>query len=434
MAIKKVPSPIPFSQLSGRDLEAYQHYSRVTDGKGRYLPFEEFQYRIKKGEDVTVAWTLTRLARNAALQRIDYHNEAGEAAGFNITPAIYAVCELADKHATTLALSEQIERLRGAGAELSQLRFEEPITSSQLEGANTTTLVARNMLESGRAPRTEDEQMIAGNARLMAEIPELTEELLTLDLIRKLHAIGMGGINDQKYRPGEFRETDDVVIADYDGNIVHQPPRAMELAPRLQNICDWLNSKEEYIHPLIRACILHFMIAHEHPFRDGNGRTSRALFYWFMLKSGYAAFKYVSISQLLHAAPVKYAHSYQYTETDGMDLTYFLEYQATIIGRALRVYLEHIETITNRSAMIDRRLVESGALRRLTARQVTLLNIMLSTPSKTYTAADVSELLGVSDNTARNDLRAVVREGFALEKRANDQKTVYVGQIAGISR
>lgn len=434
MAIKKVPSPIPFSQLSGRDLEAYQHYNRVTDGKGRYLPFEEFQYRIKKGEDVTVAWTLTRLARNAALQRIDYHNEAGEAAGFNITPAIYAVCELADKHATTLALSEQIERLRGAGAELSQLRFEEPITSSQLEGANTTTLVARNMLESGRAPRTEDEQMIAGNARLMAEIPELTEELLTLDLIRKLHAIGMGGINDQKYRPGEFRETDDVVIADYDGNIVHQPPRAMELAPRLQNICDWLNSKEEYIHPLIRACILHFMIAHEHPFRDGNGRTSRALFYWFMLKSGYAAFKYVSISQLLHAAPVKYAHSYQYTETDGMDLTYFLEYQATIIGRALRVYLEHIETITNRSAMIDRRLVESGALRRLTARQVTLLNIMLSTPSKTYTAADVSELLGVSDNTARNDLRAVVREGFALEKRANDQKTVYVGQIAGISR
>ncbi|WP_312670146.1 Fic family protein [Pseudescherichia sp.] len=433
MAIKKVPAPVPFSQLSGRELEAYQHYNRVTDGKGRYLPFEEFQYRIKKGEDVTIAWTLTRLARNAALQRIDYHNEAGEPAGFNITPAIYEVCELADKHATALALSEQIERLRGAGAELSQLRFEEPITSSQLEGANTTTLVARNMLESGRAPRTEDEQMIAGNARLMAEIPELAEEGLTLGLIRKLHAIGMGGINDKKYRPGEFRETDDVVIADYDGNIVHQPPRAAALAARLQNICDWLNRKDAYIHPLIRACILHFMIAHEHPFRDGNGRTSRALFYWYMLKSGYDAFKYISISQLLHAAPVKYAHSYQYTETDGMDLTYFLEYQASTIGRALRVYLEHIETITNRSAMIDRRLFESGALRRLTSRQVTLLNVMLSTPRKAYTAADVSELLGVSDNTARNDLRAVVREGFALEKRANDQKTVYVGLLSGIS-
>lgn len=39
---------------------------------------------------------------------------------------------------------------------------------------------------------------------------------------------------------------------------------------------------------------------------------------------GYDVFKYISISRLLHAAPVKYAASYQYTESDGMDLTYFL--------------------------------------------------------------------------------------------------------------
>ncbi|MEN1793002.1 Fic family protein, partial [Pseudomonas aeruginosa] len=112
-----------------------------------------------------------------------------------------------DKRATALALKDQTERLRGAGAELSQLRLDEPITSSQLEGANTTTLVARKMLETGRSPRTEDEHMIAGNARLMAEIPHLLAEPLTPALIRQLHAIGMGGINDAKYRPGEFRET-----------------------------------------------------------------------------------------------------------------------------------------------------------------------------------------------------------------------------------
>ncbi|WP_332114425.1 Fic family protein, partial [Escherichia coli] len=86
-------------------------------------------------------------------------------------------------------------------------------------------------------------------------------EPLTTALIRQLHAIGMGGINDAKYRPGEFRETDDVVIADYDGNIVHQPPAAALLLERLEKVCQWLNSHEGYIHPLIRACILHFMLA-----------------------------------------------------------------------------------------------------------------------------------------------------------------------------
>ena len=42
-------------------------------------------------------------------------------------------------------------------------------------------------------------------------------------------------------------------------------------------------SDENFIHPVIRAIILHFMLAYDHPFVDGNGRTARALFYWSMI-------------------------------------------------------------------------------------------------------------------------------------------------------
>mgnify|MGYP000578861164 FL=1 len=168
------------------------------------------------------------------------------------------------------------------------------------------------------------------------------------------------------------------------------------------------------------------MLAHEHPFRDGNGRTSRALFYWYMLKSGYDVFKYISISSLLHAAPVKYAASYQYTESDGMDLTYFLEYQAGVIKRALQNWQQHIDEITQRSAKLDSVLFSSGVLKRLNPRQVTLLNVMLANPGKEYTVAEISVSLSVSDNTARTDLRTIVKEGFAQEKRINNQQAVYV--------
>lgn len=303
--------------------------------------------------------------------------------------------------------------------------MEEPITSSQLEGANTTTLVARDMFESSRSPRTEDEHMIAGNARLMAEIPDLLQEPLTPDLIRRFHAVGMGGINDEKYRPGEFRDTDDVVIADYDGNIVHQPPAATDLQVRLQMVCDFVNDTGSYVHSLVKACVLHFMIAHEPPFRDGNERTSRGLFYWYMLKSEYDVFKYISISQLLHAAPAKYAHSYQYTETDDMDLTYYLEYQASIIHRAMTRLLQYVDDLVARAARIDHFLYKSGSLSRLSGRQVTLLNIILAEPGKKYSAAGVAEALGVSDNTARNDLRTLARENLLTEISENDQKTVF---------
>lgn len=422
----KPPALLPLSGIPEEQFQSHQHYSRLLDSKGRYLPFGDFRHRVKRGEDVALAWTLTRRARDAALQRVNFHNEAGEQAGFYITPGIAEACALVDTATSQAALNQQTAALRGAGAELSELLLNEPITSSQLEGANTTTLVARNMLDTGRKPRTEDEHMIAGNARLMAEIPVRLKEPLTVELIRHFHAVGMDGIDDDKYTPGTFRQTDDVVIADYDGNIVHQPPKADTIPERLQMVCDFVNDTGgAYIHPLIKACAIHFMIAHEHPFRDGNGRTSRALFYWFMLRHGYAAFKYISISTLLHASSVKYAHSYQNTERDGMDLTYFLEYQASVITRAVRGYLAHVEGLVLRRAALDRVLFESGALGRLTPRQITALNILSATPGKLFSVAEIAVSLGISDNTARTALKALERESLVEGVQSNDRQTLY---------
>lgn len=425
MPIKRPPALVPLESLTGAEIAAYQRYSRITDEKGRYLPFDEFCCRTAKGENVALAWSMTRRARDAAIQLVNFFDHQGQQAGFVSTSLIAQACEFVDKHATTLAMNDLLKRLRGAGAELHDLQLEEPITSSQLEGANTTTLIARNMLETGRRPHTEDEHMIAGNARLMKAIPDLLDEPLTPELIRRFHAIGMENIDDAKYTSGEFRTTDDIVIMDSDGNIVHQPPAAKALTERLENICHWVNSSDEYIHPLIKACILHFMVAHEHPFRDGNGRTSRALFYWFMLKNDYGLFRYISISSLLHIAPVKYAHSYIYSETDGLDLTYFIEYQFGVIHRALDNLLRHINELLQRSASIDRMLFQSGILSSLTARQVTIFNIMLANARKDFSVVEVSEALGISNNTARNDLRKLVQQGLIKESAQNDQKTVY---------
>jgi len=422
----KPPVLIPLSGISEDQFQTHQRYSRLLDDKGRYLPFAEFRHRIKSGEDITLAWTLTRRARDAALQRIEFRNEAGQQAGFYITPGIAEACAMVDTVTSQAALAQHIAALRGAGAELSSLILAEPITSSQLEGASTTTLVAHNMLETGRKPRTEDEHMIAGNARLMAEIPEHVKEPLTVKLIRHFHAVGMSGIDDAKYTPGAFRQTDDVVIADYDGNIVHQPPRAETIEERLQAVCDFTNDTSgAYIHPLIKACSLHFMIAHEHPFRDGNGRTSRALFYWLMLKNGFPAFKYISISTLLHAAPVKYAHSYQSTERDGMDLTYFLDYQTSVVARAVSGYMAHIDGLVLHRAALDRALFESGALGRLNPRHITVLNILSATPYKLFSAAGIAASMGISDNTARTALKALVRESLVEGVQNNDQQTLY---------
>jgi Fic family protein len=83
-------------------------------------------------------------------------------------------------------------------------------------------------------------------------------------------------------------------------------------------MCDFGNGKtpDFFGHPALRAIILHFWLAYDHPFVDGNGRTARALFYWGMLNAGYWLFEFISISNILRKAPIKYGRSFLYSETD----------------------------------------------------------------------------------------------------------------------
>lgn len=80
----------------------------------------------------------------------------------------------------------------------------------------------------------------------------------------------------------------------------------------------------DFMHPVIRAITLHFWLAYEHPFVDGNGRTARALFYRTMLQHGYWLFEFISISRILKRAPARYARAFLETESDDNDLTYFI--------------------------------------------------------------------------------------------------------------
>jgi Fic family protein len=163
--------------------------------------------------------------------------------------------------------------------------IEEAITSSQLEGASTAHDVAKDMLRAGRQPRTRDERMILNNYRAMQQVGEIRHEHLTPALIRDLHrTVTAGTLEDPSSEgrvqlPGENR----VVVQDpYDGTIVHVPPPAEQLPDRLQRLCDFANAavgaETAYVPPVVRAIAVHFMLAYDHPFVDGNGRTARILF------------------------------------------------------------------------------------------------------------------------------------------------------------
>jgi Fic family protein len=292
--------------------------------------------------------------------------------------------------------------------------MEEAISSSQLEGASTTRKVAKEILVSDRKAKTQDEQMIVNNYFLMKEIQRIKDEDLSVDMILSLHQIATKGTQDNNNVAGELRKSNDIVIMDRDDNILHQPPPFFKLPQRLQKLCDFANNKHTgedgsiFIHPVVKAIILHFMIGYEHPFSDGNGRTARAIFYWFMLKNGFDYFEYISISKFLKEAPKKYSMSYLYSDIDDYDLTYFIYYQVDIILRAIDDLLVYLQNKSLEYEEITNTLKDSSLKEELNFVQKDIVKKAIKNPGRVFTALEISADYDIVPTTARKYLNELV--------------------------
>ncbi|WP_248800668.1 Fic family protein [Pseudomonas sp. MWU13-2105] len=413
-------NPNPFAEILEKHPDkagAYLELSHCVDSKGRYLHFDKLRFRIPSDLDPALAWSVVKHARLRQLTDVLFLGDPPKNCSFLYTPAMHIAISACDQHTTTAALEwmcSKIGETKHLHYLLNDLIEDEAISSSQLEGAATTTKAAKDLLKRKRGARTLDEKMIIGNFKMMNHAWDFREHALTLDIISDLHQVGVEGINDESYRPGEFRHDDNVVVEDGSGDVVHQPPPAQHLEERLKLIIDWVNTNhadmenQNYIHPVVKAIIIHFIIGYEHPFNDGNGRVARSLFYWYLFKSGFGAFRYIAISTLLKVSPIQYGKSYLYTETDSMDLTYFIDHQCRVITRAIgqfrRAYEEAVENMEKFNAF----LYQSGLYGKLSEKQRIVFNVARSGKAQEFTITNVKDNLGCAYNTAAAVLNGLV--------------------------
>ncbi len=298
--------------------------------------------------------------------------------------------------------------------------IEEAFTSSQLEGAATTRERAKEMIRKDQKPRSLGERMVLNNYRTMEHILSLREERLTREVIFEIHRMVTDGTLDDPSGAGRLRRSDEVrIVGDaIDPEVVyHVPPDAGELDARMDRMCAFANGEgdEGFIHPAIRSMILHFWLAYDYPFIDGNGRTARALFYWSMLHRGYWLFEFVSISNIILKGPMKYQRAFLETETDDNDLTYFLIYHSQVIDRAIDELYAYI-----RRKVGEVRSVSAG-LRGMTGlnhRQRALMVEVVRHPDRPTTVESHRRTFGVVTQTARNDLMDLMDRGLMRMEKA----------------
>jgi len=303
--------------------------------------------------------------------------------------------------------------------------MEEAISSSQMEGAATTRRVAKDMLRRHATPRDRSQQMIVNNYQTIRFIVEHKQEPLTTEMLLHIHHLMTDRTMERPEDAGQFRKNDDVVVENaITHDIVHRPPSYRDIPQFVDDLCSFFNASQPptFIHPIIRGIVIHFMLAYMHPFVDGNGRTSRALFYWYMLREGYWLTEYLSISRIIYRSKNSYEKAFLCSEADGMDIGYFVAYHLRVLGLAFRDLQSYLQRKIEEREAAAAYLSIPG----LNERQAEMIRMYADNPGAMYTVREFQARFQVTPTTIKSDLKQLMKMGIVRQIPLNKVKRGYV--------
>jgi Fic family protein len=338
---------------------------------------------------------------------------------FTVTDEMFELLHYFDMHT-----GEQLIPSENKNAYLISSIMEEAIASSQMEGASTTRRVAKDMLRKSEKPKNKGQQMILNNYLTINYIKEHSEDNFSLARLKEIHRLMTVDTLDDENDAGELRDNDTIMVVDgVTGGVAHTPPHYAELEGLLAGLEKFFNQNGGFfIHPVVKAIIVHFMLSYFHPFADGNGRTARSLFYWYMIKQGYWLVEYMSISRIIYKTKTMYEKSFLYTEYDDNDLTYFILYNLRTMKKAfeeLKLYLKRKTEESNGVLLL-------ATVRGITPRQAQIIKIVQENPNACLLVKEIENRFSVGNQTARTDLYALVKLGYLSEIQMNKRKTAFI--------
>ena len=399
----------------------------VAEYNRRYLSWDELKYREPDPERRKATWAIMKLLRVLQYEHVPFRRLP---LTYSFIPGIVKSLHTLDRylsgtlriHNKTIALEETY---------IINSLMEEAIASSILEGAATTRKAAMEMLQKGKKPKNDAELMVLNNYEAMRFIREKKDESLSPGFILDVHRIVTKGTIDDAY-VGRFRTTNEVVVADSQtGLVYHTPPDFSGIEGFVEDLCAFANSDgagsttstETFIHPVVKGILLHYLIGYLHPFNDGNGRTARSIFYWYVLSRGYWLFEFLPISRIIVRSKKKYALAYLHSEYDGSDITYFLRYNLSCIDEALTdllAYLEKQQAVESVTKTLLREIKE------INPRQAKILREMMEHSDEYFTIHQIMQVYNTVYQTARTDLLRLAELGYVIqEKRGKEYMFIF---------
>ncbi len=385
-----------------------------------YYNKEEVRYRLPPETKLENFWPELVKFRQAKAEFLPFHDQAGKPFWFVLTPKLQEYLHQVDSRGKDSLYSVVKEEIQ---AELTeQALVEEAMFSSVIEGAFSTIARARELIVEGRAPQDKSDLMVANNGRVMRYVLEQREAPCSMELMHTIQRMVTEKTLENEADAGRFREGP-VYVMNQRRQTIYEAPPADTVQASMEELVRWINeeSQQAFIHPILKAAIIHTYLVYVHPYADGNGRTARAMFYWYLLKHRYEFFRYFSISSIIQESRERYYKVLKDMEDHEADATYVLLYMAESVMRAIEVILQRI-TERYRRDILFANIRERDIL--LNERQTRFLRYLTLSRGKRGTIAKYRRDSKVVYETARRDLAHLERLGI-LTKGKQGREFIY---------
>lgn len=220
--------------------------------------------------------------------------------------------------------------------------------STRIEGVKMTDEEIAKFLRGlkTKTPKNRDEQEVAGYADLIGRIFDNNKIIkLTENWILQFHDILLKFSEKDKIHRGKYKSANNtVVMINKQGEqvILFDPTPPYLVKSEMETVVTWVNEQltATKVHPILAIANFIFEFLAIHPFKDGNGRMSRALTNLLLLKNGYSYVLYVSLDEIIEKTKAEYYLALRTAQknhkTNYEDITPWVEY-------LLNVLIEQIE-------------------------------------------------------------------------------------------